>query len=341
MSLWPPPPPSLHPHCSGHPQCCSAQHSPSPPHSTLGSQAIFLGGSLVTAGNIFPHPSTFCSKQSFTQCCPQPWNSIRISWPLRGPGQIWARRMRKYSGLEGADSLAWLPAPAWKFFLEPEGSWELAQRPVPVKDISGLAWEWGSCETSLYLTGLLRGQVTSWIRKCLIKQHVNMRTCYNIVFMGKYNLSSKQPLSDEFLECNCSGHLLFWVCGMAFPLLLITIPPTPFPLRKSTSSTLSLWYCWGCHCLILLPGHRDGHVTQAWPITAVAPLHSYSDWSVGFITLKVWPITVLPGHCDTLKHAEKPFPSAGGCLAGVTWAIVSLVLPLSCLPLPLRESLPQ
>lgn len=37
-----------------------------------------------------------------------------------------------------------------------------------------------------------------------------------MVFMGKYNLSSKQPLSDEFLEHNCSGHLLFWVCRMAF-----------------------------------------------------------------------------------------------------------------------------
>ena len=158
---------------------------PSPPHSTIGSQAIFLRGSLVPAGNILPHPSTFCSKQSFTQCCPQPWSSIRIRWPLRGPGQSRGRRMRKYSGLEGADSLVWLPAPAWKFFPEPEGSWELAQRPVPVKDVSRLAWEWGSCETSLYLTGLLRGQVTSWIRKCLIKQHVNTRTCYNMVFMGK------------------------------------------------------------------------------------------------------------------------------------------------------------
>lgn len=85
---------------------------PSPPHSTIGSQAIFLRGSLVPAGNILPHPSTFCSKQSFTQCCPQPWSSIRIRWPLRGPGQSRGRRMRKYSGLEGADNLVRLPAPA-------------------------------------------------------------------------------------------------------------------------------------------------------------------------------------------------------------------------------------
>ena len=122
MSLWPPPPTSLHPHCSCHPQCCSAQLSPAPPHSTLGSQAIFLWGSLVPAGNIFPHPSTFCSKHSFTQCCPQPWSSIHIRWPLRGPGQSRGRRMRKFANQEGADGLAWLPAPAWKAFLEPE-SW--------------------------------------------------------------------------------------------------------------------------------------------------------------------------------------------------------------------------
>ena len=37
-----------------------------------------------------------------------------------------------------------------------------------------------------------------------------------MVFMEKYNLSSTQPLSDEFLEHNCGGHLLFWVCRMAF-----------------------------------------------------------------------------------------------------------------------------
>ena len=37
-----------------------------------------------------------------------------------------------------------------------------------------------------------------------------------MVFIGKYNLSSKQPLSNEFLERNCRGHLLFLVCPMTF-----------------------------------------------------------------------------------------------------------------------------
>ena len=141
MSLWPPPPTSLLPHCSYHPQCCSAQLSPAPPHSTLGSQAIFLWGSLVPAGNIFTHPSTFCSKHSFTQCCPQPWSSIHIMWPLRDPGQSRGRRMRKFSGRSIQLSLT--PCPSMESL---PGTWELAQRPVPVKDVSGLTWEWGSCD---------------------------------------------------------------------------------------------------------------------------------------------------------------------------------------------------
>lgn len=124
----------------------------------------------------------------------------------------------------------------------------------------------------------------------------------------------------------------FWSAQWPFRLLLITIPPTPLPLRKWSSATPNVWYCWGCHCVIPLPGHRDGHVTQAWPIIVATPLHSHNDWSMRSMTLKVWPITVLPGYFDILKHRERFFPSAGGSWAGVTWAVDSLVLPLSCFP---------
>lgn len=135
--------------------------------------------------------------------------------------------------------------------------------------------------------------------------------------MEKCNLSSKQSLSNEFLEHNCSGHLLFLVFPVAF---------SPSSDNSTTHPSSSEEVCLlNSKPVVLLgpPLHHPTARAQGWtcdpglanhsgPLTPSPALNSHNDGSMGSMT-KVWPITVPPGHFDVVKHEERPFPSSGGC----------------------------
>lgn len=124
----------------------------------------------------------------------------------------------------------------------------------------------------------------------------------------------------------------FWSTQCLFPLLLLTIPPTPRLLGKWASLTPKLWYCWGCHYISPLPGHGDGHVTQAWPITLTLPPPPPPPPMIGpwHLWPKSGPSVFSPEIFYILKYGERTFPSSGGWRVGVTWTVDSLVLPWSC-----------